>query len=224
MTRTTETTVLLADDHPVFRLGLRQVIEAAGGYRVIAETGDGRSALAQVGLLEPDFAILDLNMPVLDGFALLEILTERSLRTRPLIVSMYAETGYARKARALGAIGFVAKEDAAHEIARALTVAEGEFYMSESVGAPTAAPLRAGASGEDTLLDLDSLTSAERRVMQLLSNGKTSKEIGLDLEVSPRTVHAHRRNIARKLGVTGPNRLLEIAIRHRDRFAAPPKG
>jgi DNA-binding NarL/FixJ family response regulator len=129
---------------------------------------------------------------------------------------MHAEAGYAKRARELGAIGFVAKEDAPTEVVRAFDEADGGFFMSQSVGSLNAdRTQRFDAPDDDDAIDLTGITSTERKVLVLLSLGKTSKEIGRDLGVSPRTVQAHRRNISEKLGITGPNRLLEIAIRHR---------
>ena len=211
-----QATVLLADDHPIFRTGLRQIIEDRPDFKIVAEVGDGQAALAQIEILTPDYAVFDLSMPGLDGFKALETLVERGLPTKVLIVSMHAEAGYAKRARELGAIGFVAKEDAPTEVVRAFDEADGGFFMSQSVGSQNTGPdrpLDSPAAGD--ALDLSGITSTERKVLVLLSLGKTSKEIGRDLGISPRTVQAHRRNISEKLGITGPNRLLEIAIRHR---------
>lgn len=206
-------TVLLADDHPLFRTGVRHVLEASGRYRVVAEVGDGRAALSQVNILAPDFIVLDLNMPELDGFGVLDRLRAGGVPVLPVIVSMHAAESYAKQALEMGAIGFVAKEDAPAEILKVLDGDGTGFYMSESVGAAEPAyPLGSvSADGHDFTL----LTPAERKVLVLLSLGKTSKEIARDLEISPRTVQAHRRNISEKLNVSGANRLLEIAISNR---------
>lgn len=212
-----QATVLLADDHPIFRTGLRQIIEDRPDFKVVAEVGDGQAALAQIEILTPDYAVFDLSMPGLDGFRALETLVARGLPTKVLIVSMHAEAGYAKRARELGAIGFVAKEDAPTEVVRAFDEADGGFFMSQSVGSQNTGPahhLDTPADDGDAL-DLTGITSTERKVLVLLSLGKTSKEIGRDLGISPRTVQAHRRNISEKIGITGPNKLLEIAIRHR---------
>ena len=208
------TTILLADDHPVFRAGLRQLIEQQPGFKVVAEAGDGHAALSQIEMLDPDFAVFDLSMPGLDGFGALEGLGALDCRTRALIVSMHAESGYAKRAHDLGAIGFIAKEDAPTEIVRAFREWPNGFFMSQSVGGH-GATLRATASTNMSDIDLSVVTPAERKILVLLSLGKTSKQIARDLGISHRTVQAHRRNIAEKLGVTGPNRLLEIAVSHR---------
>ena len=207
-------TVLLADDHPIFRTGLRQVIESNPVYRVVSEVGDGRAAVNQIELLQPDFAVFDLNMPGVSGFDALRELSETKSPTRVLIISMHADAAYAKRAREIGAIGFVAKEDAPTEVLKALDEAEAGFFMSQSVGSQQSAGNHQFDAGPDDT-DLSPITGAERKVLILLSLGKTSKEIARDLGVSPRTVQAHRRNVAEKLGISGPNKLLEIAVRNR---------
>lgn len=213
-------TVLIADDHPLFRAGVRQVVEETGRHRVIAEVSDGEAALAQLDILKPDFALFDLAMPKLTGFEALERLTVGETPTRIIVVSMHAARGYAERARELGAVGFIAKEDAASELVRALDQPPGGFFMSQSVGAAAAASqLSVAAPGEeDDAERLALLSAAERRVLTLLTEGQTSKMIARALGISPRTVQAHRRNAAAKLEISGPNRLLEFAVRHRDRL------
>ncbi|MBW8639355.1 response regulator transcription factor [Hoeflea sp. WL0058] len=206
--------VLLADDHPIFRTGVRHVLEANGTFSIVAEVGDGRAALSQIDILKPHFVVLDLNMPEIDGFSVLKRIKAIGNPAKVVIVSMHAAESYAKRAYELGAIGFIAKEDAPSEIVSVLQNSNGEFYMSQSVGNPD--PRFAPAVGEtEDRHDFSTLTNAERNVLVLLSFGKTSKEIALELNISPRTVQAHRRNIADKLDVHGTNRLLEIAISHR---------
>ena len=209
----TQLSVLLADDHPVFRAGLRQVIEAGGMHRVVAEVNDGRAALSQIEILKPEIAIFDLSMPVLDGFSALQKLREMNVTTRVLIVTMHNDTGYARRAKELGAIGLIAKEDAAGDLLRALNTDAGDFFMSQSVGSSHLHALELPQSYRHEQPDFSSLTPAEQRVLHALSKGLTSKEIGRKLNISHRTVQAHRRNIAEKLDVAGPNQLLQLAIR-----------
>ena len=211
-------TVILADDHPIFRAGLRQIFEAQSGYRVVAEVADGLAAMTQIEILRPEFAVFDLNMPKMNGFDALKEIRNSGYPTRVLIVSMHAEAAYAKRAGDLGAIGFIAKEDAPTEVIKALDAAHSGFFMSQSVGSPQVSESLEFNEPEDDV-DLSHITRAERKVMLLLSLGKTSKEIAVDLGISPRTVQAHRRNIAEKLDITGPNRLLELAVRYRDKLA-----
>ncbi|MGP1354521.1 MAG: response regulator transcription factor [Parasphingopyxis sp.] len=206
-------TMLLADDHPAFRAGVRQYLEAAGRYTIIGECSDGETCLARLRALDPDWAIIDLAMPGKTGFDVLAAVGDETIGTRVLIFSMHADTAYAERARDLGASGFIAKEDALTEIDSALAMPPGQFFQSSAVGATPKITLETG----DSAL-LDRLTGAERRIVALLANGKTSKEIARACEISPRTVQAHRRNIADKLDLHGPNRLLEFAVRNRKRL------
>lgn len=210
-------TIILADDHPIFRAGLRQILEDRPGCRVVAEVADGQAALTQIEILRPDFAVFDLNMPKMNGFDALQELRRMEMTTRVLIVSMHADAAYAKRAMELGAIGFIAKEDAPTEILRAMDLSNSSFFMSQSVGSPHNPESFHLEDAEDDA-NLSQITLAEKKVMLLLSLGKTSKEIAQDLGISPRTVQAHRRNIADKLGISGPNRLLELAVRYRDKL------
>ena len=196
---------------------MRQVIENHSGYRVVSEVGDGRAAVNQIEILRPDLAVLDLNMPGMNGFETLREVSEANIPTRVLIISMHADTAYAKRARDLGAIGFVAKEDSPTEVLRAFDEGEAGFFMSQSVGGQHTVGNRQFDPGPDDT-DLSTITDAERKVLILLSLGKTSKEIARDLGISPRTVQAHRRNVAEKLGISGPNMLLETAVRNRARL------
>lgn len=218
MNEQTIKTVILADDHPIFRAGLKQIFEDRPGYRVVAEVADGLAALTQIEILRPEFAVFDLNMPKMNGFDALKQIRKSGFPTQVLIVSMHAEAAYAKRAGDLGAIGFIAKEDAPTEVIKALDEAHSGFFMSQSVGSPQVSEsIHFDEPADD--IDLAHITRGERKVLLLLSLGKTSKEIAVELGISPRTVQAHRRNIAEKLGVTGPNRLLELAVRYRDKIA-----
>ncbi|MCP5264831.1 MAG: response regulator transcription factor [Burkholderiaceae bacterium] len=204
-------TVLLADDHPLFRAGVRQVLEETGRFQVMAEVRDGDAAMAQLEILRPDIAVLDLSMPGLSGFEVLERSRQAGIPTRMVILSMHAEQAYAARARAAGAQAFVAKEDAAAELIRALDTAD-TFFMSQSVGVSGPADLPPGDAADRELVER--LTESERRVLRLLAKGWTSKQIGRGLGISPRTVQAHRRNAAERLGIMGPNQLMQFAVRH----------
>lgn len=206
-------TVVLADDHPLFRAGVRQAIESSSQpMQIVAEVGDGTAALAQIQMTKPDFALLDLAMPGLNGFEVLEALGHISeLRTKVVIISMHADASYATRARELGAVGFIAKEDAVSELSGMFAKVEHGFFMSPTVGVESRSTL--GLCDDIQLLN--QLTPTECRVLAHLAAGMTSKLIARQMGVSPRTVQAHRRNIAGKLALTGPNRLLEFAVRHR---------
>lgn len=215
--RARRATVLLADDHPLFRAGVRQVLEATGRFEVVAEARDGDAALAQIEMLLPDYAVIDLSMPGLNGLAVLERVALAGLPTRVLMLSMHADRAFALRARDHGAIGYVAKEDAASELIAALDTQA--FFMSDSVGARDAVAPPAPTPEQQRALGR--VTPAERRILQLLAEGHTSKAIGRTLGISPRTVQAHRRNIAEKLHIAGPNQVMAFAMHNRALLEGP---
>ena len=204
--------ILIADDHPIFRAGLRQIVEDEG-YRVIAEAGDGKTCISSAEITKPDIVILDLAMPGMDGYAVLGWLRKNLPKTISIVVSMHSSNAYAKKAKELGARAFVAKEDAASEIHRAFTTPKGVFYLSASVGGDKRVVPELGVSGSKEVL-LDALTDAEKRIFELVGQSLTSHQIAKKLNVSHRTVQTHRTNICQKLEVAGYNKLYELALLH----------
>lgn len=210
----TAPTVLVADDHPLFRRGLRAAIDESGRYHVVAEAGDGETAIRQIERSAPAIALVDLAMPVKDGLAVLAWAAEHAPRTRIVVMTLYKERDYVDRAVALGAAGYLVKDDAQDEVLRCLdAVGEDEFYLSPSVGAPN--PLPPSSSNAAVRAALARLTPAQRGVLRLLAEYRTSKEIARLLAISPKTVENHRTNMAAALGLRGPNALLQFAVRHR---------
>ena len=208
-------TVLLADDHPLFRHGLRGAIEAIPGHRVIAEAGDGETALQHIRIHQPDIAVIDLAMPGLDGFQVVEGAGADGSQTRIVIMTAFKEPDYLHRAIELGAAGFLVKDDALDDLARCLrAVADGDFYLSSSIGLPAPAPPSLGGP-ETADPRLEQLTAQQREILRHVADCKTSKEIARQLDLSPRTVENHRYNISTALDLRGPNRLLRFAIRNR---------
>ncbi len=208
-------TVLIADDHPLFRRGLRDLIEETDGFRVVAEAADGESAIRQLPVVNPDLAIVDLAMPGRDGFGVLSWVGENQPLCHVVIMTMYKEDGYLHKAAALGAQGFLVKDDADNELIRCLeTVLAGDFFISPSIGSPSPEdPLGSRDSGSEE--HVEQLTAQQREVLRELAQYRTSKEIARELGISPKTVENHRANIASLLELKGPNRLLQFAVRNR---------
>ena len=206
-------TILIADDHPAFRTGVRQYFRSRKDFELIGEVGDGQVCFHRLETMQPDWAVIDLSMPSMTGFQILQSAREQRMPTRIIVMSMFADQVYAERAKELGARGFIAKEDAVAELDQALRTPEGQFFMSESVGRST--NFLCLQLGDNRL---DQLTPAESRILRLLAEGATSKEIGRELNISPRTVQSHRRNIADKLELHGHNKLLEFAVRNRDQL------
>jgi DNA-binding NarL/FixJ family response regulator len=208
--------VLIVDDHPLFRSGLRQVIESDPRFELIGETGDGETALRLIQEKKPDVAVLDVNLPGLSGLEIARHLQGKRLPANLIMLTMHKEEEIFNRALDFGAKGFVLKENAADEIVKAIvTVAAGEHYLSSSISGylvhrrSRAELLAARKPG------LDDLTKAERRILKLIAGKKTSRQIGAELFISPRTVEAHRANICAKLELRGSHSLLQFALENR---------
>ena len=208
--------VLIVDDHPLFRNGLRTVIVASPRFELVGEAGDGEAALKFILEKKPDVAVLDVNLPGLTGLEVARKLQGKKISTRLIILTMHKEEDMINRALDFGVNGFVLKENAVEDILEAIvTVAKGGSYLSPSVSGflirrrHRAEALAAKKPG------LDDLTKAERRILKLVADKKTSKEIAAELFISPRTVEAHRANISQKLELTGSHSLLQFALENR---------
>jgi DNA-binding NarL/FixJ family response regulator len=208
--------VVLADDHPMFRRGLRAVLEESPDIEVVAEADDGEAAIARVDAMRPDVAILDLDMPRKDGVTTAQEIAARRLGARVILLTGHKNDALVRKVLDAGPLGFVLKDGAVTEIVDCVrAVHAGRHYVSPQLSSAVM-----GRRAEATALatehaGLASLTPAERRVIGLVAQGKTSKEIADALFISVRTVDHHRAAIADKLGLTGTNALVKFAVANR---------
>ncbi len=212
-------TVLIADDHPLFRQGLRQALEAEPGLRLLPEAGTGRMALQLISEHKPDIAILDIQMPELDGLAVVRLIRAHRLHTQVIFLTMFKEEDLLNAALDLDVKGYVLKESAVTDILESIrSVSSGHRYISPALSdfllarRASAASLRAAKPG------LDRLTPAECRILKLIAADKTSKEIADELGLSPRTVENHRTNICAKLGVHGIHSLVKFAYDNKSRL------
>lgn len=207
--------VMIADDHPIFRSGLRKVIEADPGYRIVGETSDGNTCMAHAEILKPDILIVDLNMPGKDGFEVVRW-TKRNLKEcRTIIVSMYSGKDFVQQAIEAGANAFVAKEDAEAELMKALDGDRDGFFLSSSAGRQDTSFSFGDRADRGEREKIAGLTATEKKVLRLVARSMTSREIAEALGIAERTVHTHRQNICAKLELKGINSLLQFAIRNR---------
>ena len=203
--------ILIADDHPVIRKGLRMALEEDTGLTIVAEAADGEVALALIEKLRPQVAVLDVDMPKLDGFGVAREIRGRQLPVETIFLTMHAQEDLLRAALELGAKGYILKDSALLEIVAAVrAVAAGQPYLNSIL---TARLLQRQPQTES--LPVDRLTSTERRIVQLIAADKSSKEIGAELSIHYRTVENHRTNICRKLGLEGSNALLRFALQNK---------
>ena len=198
------TTIVLADDHAVVRSALHMLLEAEGGFEVVAEAGDADTARRYVLGHKPSVLVLDLNMP---GRASLDVIPEirdASPQTEIVILTMQNEPAFARKALQAGVRGYVLKEAADTELVQAVrSAAAGETYLQPSLGARLASEPDAPA---------DDLTDREREVLRLIALGHTNAEVAEQLYLSIRTVETHRAHIQQKLGLSGRAELVRYAL------------
>lgn len=209
-------TVLIADDHPIFRQGLRNTIDESKDWHVIAEAETGESALRLIDFHDPDIVLIDIAMPVMDGLEVLRQLKAKDTRCVPVIVTSYDESVYMESAFDLGAKAYVLKDAAAHDLLSCLaTVSRGERFISPSLGthSPKLPPLATQPE------EKAELTPMELTILSHLAKFKTSKEIARELDISHRTVQNHRTHICQKLGIRGTHQLMQYAASNRDLFA-----
>lgn len=200
--------VLLADDHVIFRQGLRGLLERAG-FEVVAEAGDGREAVRLTQELSPDVAILDLAMPLLDGSGAAGEISRTSAATRTILLTMHSEEPYIVKALQAGVRGYVLKTQSATDLVGAIKeVVRGGIYLSPTVSSTIAHSYQARNEAFS-----NTLTSREREVLQLVADGKTTKEVAKLLGISAKTADSHRTRIMTKLGIHDTAGLVRYAIR-----------
>jgi DNA-binding NarL/FixJ family response regulator len=215
-----EIRVVIADDHPVFRQGLRQIVELEPELKILGEAGEGVAALRMIQQLEPDVAVLDIHMPNLKGFDVAREIRRLGLPVRIIFLTMYDDERMFNEALNVGASGYLLKDSAISDIVNGIrAVASGQHYISPSIsGYLINRSARRAALGERAPR-LDALTPAERRILKLIAEHKTSKEIAAQLFISHRTVENHRHSICHKLGLHGSNALVRFAVEHRDELS-----
>ena len=214
-------TVLIADDHPVFRRGLRDVFEEDGRFRVIGEAADGQEALRMIESMRPGVAVLDIRMPKLSGLQVARAIHERRLKTRVVMLTMHPDEELFDEAMDLGAQGYVLKENAVEDVLNAAqSIAVDQFFISQSLSGLLVGRRTNARRLVQECDGLAVLSPAERRVLRLIASDNTSKEIASELEISVRTVDSHRQNISEKLGLFGSHSLLKFAFDHKAELLA----
>ena len=214
-----EIQIIIADDHPIVRSGLRQIIDIDPHLKVVAEANDGEEAIRKIEELHPKVVVLDIDMPKLDGFGVAREISKRKLPVEIVFLTIHKAEDLFNDAMDLGAKGYLLKESAITEIVDSIkAVASGNHYLSPAISSYL---MRRKTKAEDLIKEkpsLDTLTPTERRILLLIAADKTSKEIAAELFIHYRTVENHRTNICQKLGIRGHNALLKFALQHKSQL------
>ncbi|MEP1588358.1 MAG: response regulator transcription factor [Tateyamaria sp.] len=198
--------VLIVDDHPMVAQGIQSVLEDHDGIEVVGTLGNGRAVIEQLGTLNPDVILMDLNMPGMSGLTATELVIEQRPGTRVLILSMHDSPEYISSALSHGAMGYVLKDVPTEKIADAIeAVMRGEQYLCTGASGAIA-PRNADVPG--------ALTGREQTILLKLAQGLSNKEVAQTLDISVRTVETHRKNIKRKLGISSTAGLTRYALEH----------
>lgn len=203
--------VLVAEDHSIMRQGLIELLEGCDEIEVIGDTGDGESAVELAGKLSPDIVVMDVSMPKMDGIEATRRIVDHGNGTRVIALSMHSKKRFLLDMLKAGALGYVLKSHAFSELVAAIKSAmKGEFYLcSETMSAFIDEYLH----GPDKSEGAKELNKRERKIVELLAGGMSSKEIAFDLDLSVKTVDACRRKLMKKLGVDNVADIVKYAIR-----------
>ncbi|MFZ4791601.1 MAG: response regulator [Candidatus Competibacteraceae bacterium] len=212
------TRVLLADDHTLVRAGLRGLVDKLDGFCVVAEVGDGREAVRLTRQLAPEIVLMDISMPGLNGLDATALIMKEMLKTRVIILSMHLAESYVLEALRVGAVGYVAKDAAVHELERALrAVRNGDRWLSSVVSGYLMdnylRHIHPSVAAPDAESSPNLLTPRQREVLQLIAEGHSTKQIAERLSISIKTVETHRAQLTERLHIYDVAGLTRFAIR-----------
>jgi len=212
--------IVIADDHPIFRKGLRGTIETDPKLKIVAEAEDGEQALELIQTLKPEIAILDIEMPHKDGFEVMEEIQDRKLPVLVIVLTMHQDERFFNAALDRGAKGYVLKDSAVNDIIAGINaVVSGQHFISPQLSTYLVNRRSKAASLKQQKPGLDNLTPTESQVLRLIAANKTTKEIADGLCISARTVEKHRANISGKLQLHGSHALLNFALEHKSELS-----
>jgi DNA-binding NarL/FixJ family response regulator len=208
--------IIIAEDHPFFRDGLRSGLEKAKSLSIVAEASDGLKALEQVRSLRPHIAILDIGMPRMNGFAVVRAIREEQIPVEIVFLTNHDDEAMLEEALRLGVKGYLLKDCTETELLGCISaVSSGQHYASPSMTTYLVKKTQRIARFAGQTPGLQLLTPRERTILRLIAQEKTSKEIAQEMGIAPKTVDAHRSNICIKLEIHGHHVLTRFAARHR---------
>ena len=214
-----KTRIVIVDDHPIFRRGLKEIIESDGKFVVAGEAEDGETALQRIKSLKPDVAVVDLNLPKTSGLQVVRAVRAQGHPPLVIVLTMQADEGTFNAAMDAGAQGYMLKENAVNDVLAGLkTVAAGGVFISPSVAQFLMRRHQRSSALKEQKKGLAALTPTERSILRLVAENKTNKEIGRELFISHRTVETHRSHICEKLELSGNRALLAFAFEHKSQI------
>jgi len=208
--------ILLVDDHPLFRAGLKSLLVDNHSFQIIGEAGDGQEAIRLTKTLKPDLVLMDISLPDKSGIEITRELKNLFPEILIMIVSMHAKIDFITEAFRAGALGYVIKESAAERLVQGLeTVARGEYFLDSSLSHKVVEKILGFPTREAKITDekYASLTPREEQVLRLLAEGHSAREVGEKLFISPKTVENHRASIMDKLDLHSTLELIRYAVR-----------
>lgn len=213
---TKKTRILIIDDHPLFREGIKTIISREGRFEVVDEAGSGREGVEKATRIKPDVVLVDIGLPDESGMEVTRKIRKKLPDTRIMILSMHSKIDYIVEAFQAGATGYVVKESAADRLAHGLdAVASGEYFLDSSISQEVVAKLMQSPVKEAKVSDsgYGKLTAREQEIMRMLAEGRTKSDIADQLYISIKTVENHRTNIMRKLDIHNAMDLVRYAAR-----------
>lgn len=203
--------LIVADDHPLLRQGLLFILNKNENFDIVGQASNGQEALDLIREHKPDIAILDIQMPKLDGFEVAKTVIKEKMEVEIIFLTMFKDAELIKKVIDLGIKGYVLKENAVNDIVNCIeSVADGKFFIS-----PQASDILISQKKEKKKSENELLTPSEKRILVLITQDKSSKEIAEELFLSVKTIENHRSNICKKLGITGNSALLKYALKNK---------
>jgi DNA-binding NarL/FixJ family response regulator len=212
-------TVLIADDHPIFRKGLLEVLSEDPAIKVVGEAADGLSGLQKIRELKPQAAVLDLDMPGMNGLEVAQKISDLKLPVALIMLTMHKEERLFKEAMDVGVLGFVLKENAANDLLNCIrAVVDGQPFISPSLSGFLLSRNSRAQDLRKEKPELETLTASERRILKLIAQNLTSKEIADQLGISHHTVENHRAKICERLNLRGSHSLLKFAFDNKSKL------
>jgi DNA-binding NarL/FixJ family response regulator len=212
-------TLIIADDHPIFRKGLLDILKSDKSFQILAEASDGNEALELILLHQPDVAILDVDMPNMSGIEVCRNALKLKSKTRFVILTMYKEEDLFNEAMNIGVSGYVLKDNTVDDIINCInSVAQNDVYISPNIKQFLISRKEKDIGNDSMKKKLLKITISEMRILKLISENKSSKEIAALLFISYKTVENHRYNICRKMELEGNYALIKFAVAYKPYF------